>query len=253
MTAADTAPVIVEPGLTEALSDLVKPRDGRIADVWLGSSRGPDGSTRTTISWEPTDRSEAKSAARLVIVPVRPGQEPADGEVQTITAVSAKDGEKLATFDLAPSSNTTLRFTVTDATGEVLDRWHHDLAVPDLDAPAVALSTPRFLRARSAFEIRALDRGTEPAPAATRRFRKTDRVIVDVECYAGDQAATVTAQLLNGRGDRLTDLNPSQAPNGRARFTLPLASVALGTYVLRLQAHVGEHQVFQRSAFQVVP
>jgi hypothetical protein len=189
----------------------------------------------------------------LLVVPVRPGQEPSEGQVQTINAVSARDGSKVASFDLAPSSTTTLRFTVTDASGEILDRWHHDVAVPDLDAAPVALSTPRFLRARSAFEIRALDRGAEPAPAATRRFRKTDRVIVDVECYAGDLSARVTAQLLNGRGERLTDLDPSQTENGRARFTLPLANVALGTYVLRLQAHAGEHEVFQRSAFQVVP
>jgi VWFA-related protein len=250
---ADATPVVKEPGLTQALTDLAAPKGGRIADVWLGSSRGPDGTTRVTISWEPTDRSDARSAANLFIVPVRPGQDPLESETQAISAVSAKGGEKVATLDLAPATAATLRFTVKDAAGEVLDQWHHDVTVPNLAAAPVSLSTPRFLRARSAFEIRALDRGTDPAPAATRRFRKTDRVIVDVECYAGGQQATITAQLLNGRGDRLTDLDAAQGSNGSARFTLPLANVAVGTYVIRLQAHLGDHEVFQRSAFQVVP
>jgi VWFA-related protein len=249
----DEEPVATEPGMTEALTDLVEPKEGRVADVWLGSSRGPEGATRVTISWEPTDRTEAKNAARLLVAPVKPGETPSERDTQTIASVSAKDGAKIATFDLLPASAMTLRFTVQDAAGEVLDEWRQDLDVPNLGADPIALSTPRFLRAQSAFEMRALDRGSDPAPAATRRFRKTDRVLVDVECYADGQHATVTAQLLNGRGDRLTDLNPTVASDGRTRFTLPLSSVAPGTYVLRLQAHAGEHEIFQRSAFRVVP
>jgi VWFA-related protein len=248
----DVAIAPAEPGLVEALTDLVEPKDGRSIDVWLGASRGPEGGTRVAVSWEPTEKDGAKEASRLVVVPVRNGGGPVASETRTIAAVSARDGETLATFDLEPETTTTLRFTAEGADGAVIDQWHQGVNVPKLTGAPVALSTPRFLRARSAFEARALERGAIPAPTASRRFRKTDRVVVDVECYADGQA-TVTAQLLNGRGDRLADLAGSAGANGQTRFTLPLSSVAPGTYVLRLQARNGDHDAYQRSAFRVVP
>lgn len=238
-----------EPGLVEALTDLVEPKDGRQVDVWLGVSRGSGSATRVMVSWEPTERSQG--AARLVIVPLR-GGEPVDSAARTIAAVSAAEGEKLAVFDLEPATRTTLRFTAHASDGEVIDQWHQRVDVPELTG-TVALSTPRFLRARSAFEARAFDRGQEPPPAASRRFRKTDRVVVEIDCYAGAEAAAITAQLLNGRGQPLTELQPSAAAGGRLRFTLPLSSVPPGTYVLRLGARVGGRDVYQRSAFRVVP
>ena len=252
MTAEADRPA-AEPGLAEALTDLVEPKDGRIVDVWLGASRGPGGSTRLTVSWEPAERSSLSApTARLVIEPVGEGSE-ADGPTRTIAPVSAPDGERQATFDLTPGARTTLRFTAESAEGAVVDQWHQGVDVPKLTGAPVALGTPRFLRARSAFEARALARGEEPPPTASRRFRKTDRVVVDVETYAEGDAATLTAFLLNGRGERLTQLDASPLGNGRARFVLPLSSVALGTYVLRLQARAGEHDAYQRSAFRVVP
>jgi hypothetical protein len=250
---ADAAPTPTEPGLVEALTDLVEPKDGRSVDVWLGASRGPDGATRLAVSWEPTERAAAQGAARLVVGPVRAGGEPAEADTRTIAAVSASEGERVATFDLPPETKTTLLFTARSASGDIVDQWRQGVEVPRLTGSPVALSTPRFLRARSAFEARALDRGVEPPPTASRRFRKTDRVIVDVECYADGDAATVTAQLLNGRGERLVDLTGPASSNGRSRFTLPLSMVAPGTYVLRLQARAGDHDTYQRSAFRVVP
>jgi VWFA-related protein len=248
----DVAAAPAEPGLVEALTDLVEPKDGRSIDVWLGASRGPTGGTRVAVSWEPTERNGAQETTRLIVVPVRGGGDPHVSETRTIAAVSARTGETLATFDLEPDTKTTLRFTAEGADGAVIDQWHQGVAVPKLTGAPVALSTPRFLRARSAFEARALERGAIPSPTASRRFRKTDRVVVDVECYADGQAV-VTAQLLNGRGDRLTDLAASAGTSGYTRFTLPLSSVAPGTYVLRLQARAGDHDAYQRSAFRVVP
>jgi VWFA-related protein len=241
-----------EPGLVEALTDLVEPKDGRSIDVWLGASRGPEDTTRVVISWEPTERFSAQRPVRVAIVPVR-GGEIDESKARTIAAVSARDGERTATFDLDPATTTTLRLTAEAADGSVIDQWHHTVAVPRLTGSPVALSTPRFLRARSAFEARAWSGGLEPPPTASRRFRKTDRVVVDVDCYAESGGAVVTAQLLNGRGDRLADLDTASVSNGRARVTLPLSSVAPGTYVLRLQARAGEYDAYQRSAFRVVP
>jgi hypothetical protein len=135
----------------------------------------------------------------------------------------------------------------------VLDQWHESVQVPALAGAPVALATPRFLRARSAYEARAIARGEEPPPAASRRFRKTDRVIVDVECYGSPEGGALTVELLNGRGERLTSLEVPPVADGRTRFPLPLSSVAPGTYVLRLTARAGGHHAAARSAFQVVP
>jgi VWFA-related protein len=241
-----------EPGLVEALTDLVEPKDGRTIDVWLGASRGPEGSTRVVVSWEPTERLAEKRPVRVAIVPVR-GGDVDEAQTRMIAAVSSRDGDRTAAFDLDPATTMTLRFTAEGADGAVIDQWHQTVAVPRLTGSPVALSTPRFLRARSAFEARAWSGGMEPPPTASRRFRKTDRVVVDVDCYAESAGAVVTAQLLNGRGERLTDLDAASVSDGRARVTLPLSSVAPGTYVLRLQARAGDHDAYQRSAFRVVP
>jgi VWFA-related protein len=248
----DAARAPSEPGLVEALTDLVEPKDGRSVAVWLGASKGPDGQTRLTVSWEPGERPAAKQPVRLVVVPRR-GEDPLDAQSRSIAAGAAAVGERIAIFDLDPVDTLTLRFTAYAADATVIDQWDQDVKLPELVSPPVALSTPRFLRARSAFEARALDGGTEPPPAASRRFRKTDRVVVDVEGYGVDEPVVVTAQLLNGRGERLADLSASTAPFGRTRFTLPLTSVAPGTYVVRLYARAGEHAAYQRAAFRVVP
>jgi hypothetical protein len=147
-----------------------------------------------------------------------------------------------------------LRLTAETADGRIVDQWDQAIPVPRFDDGAVALSTPRFLRARSAFEAQAMRAGQDPPPAASRQFRPTDRVIVEVECYAPhDAALTLSARLLNGKGEALTELTIPPPVDGRSRFALPLSSLAPSTYVLRLDARSGERDVQQRSAFRVVP
>jgi VWFA-related protein len=239
-----------EPGLVEALTDLVEPKDGRSASVWIGASKASNGMTTISMSWEPSERTEGAPPARLVIAPIRDGGV-ADG-ARSVAPVSAAEDERTAAFDVKAGTMAEWRFTVLAPDGEVVDQWRERLQIPDLSGPPVALSTPRFLRARSAFEARALDGGVAPPPAASRQFRKTDRVVVEVEWYAEREPA-LTAQLLNGRGDRLSELNVSRRENGRARVLLPLSSMAAGTYLLRLQARSGDHETYQRCAFRVVP
>ena len=245
--AAPAAPA--DPGLIEALTDLATPRGGRLVDVWLGASRGEAGLTRMTVAWEPADRPGARAPARLVVGRIRGSGDIAQADMRTLSAGTSH--ASVGAFDLE-AGTTTLRFTAEADDGGVLDQWHQAVDVPRFEGAPLALGTPRFLRARTAFEARAMARGEEPAPAASRRFRKTDRVVVDVECYAPG-AATLTAELLNSRGDRLTTLDVPPVAHGRTRVTLPLASVAPGTYVLRLQASAGEHHIAHRSAFRVIP
>jgi hypothetical protein len=160
----------------------------------------------------------------------------------------------VATFDVAGGGDLLLRLTAEAADGSIVDQWDQALHVPAFGGQAVGLSTPRFLRARSAFEAQAMRAGQDPPPAASRQFRPTDRVTIEVECYApSDAALTLSAQLLNGKGEALTALTIPAPVDGKSRFTLPLSSLAPSTYVLRLDARAGDRDVQQRSAFRVVP
>ena len=111
--------------------------------------------------------------------------------------------------------------------------------------------------------------GVNPVPAASKRFRVTDRVQVEIDCYvAGDVRPDLAAHLLNARGEPLMALTVVPVPNDAAtndpggvirpgtlgvRVALPLSSLAVGTYVLRLDARLGDRSVQERSAFRIVP
>jgi VWFA-related protein len=240
-----------EPGLPEALSELVEPLGGRAVDVWIGASRGPGALTRLTVSWEPTGRTP-KRPVRLIVDRVL---DAGRGSPDTRSIASGQDAsvDTTATFDLESTTEVVLRLTAKAADGAVIDKWDQTIIVPALDGQMLALSTPRFLRARSAFEAHAM-RDQDPTPAASRRFRVTDRVVVEVEGYGGgDPSPTVVARLLNAKGQPLMELPAPRAEAGKARFTLPLSSLAPSTYVLRIEAQSGGDTVQQRTAFQVVP
>jgi VWFA-related protein len=239
-----------EPGLSEALSELVEPLGGRAVDVWIGASRGPNALTRLTVSWEPTGRTMPKRPSRLTIERVL---DAGRGSVETRSIASGQDAsaETTTTFDVEAATEIVLRLTAEAADGSVIDKWDQTMTVPALDGRMLALGTPRFLRARSAFEAHAM-REHDPTPAASRRFRVTDRVVVEVECY-GDQSSTTSARLLNAKGQALMELMALRVAAGKARFPLPLSSLAPSTYVLRIDAQSGTESVQHRTAFRIVP
>ena len=77
------------------------------------------------------------------------------------------------------------------------------------------LSTPKVWFARNAREFTALTSGAPPAPTAVREFRRTDRLLVRLDAYAPASApTTVTAQLLNQQGTKMTDI-PVDGARGR--------------------------------------
>jgi len=243
-----------EPGLADALSALSDPKSSRPVDVWIGASRGPDAKTRVAITWEPSVTASAKRAERLAVERLRGNGSTAVSEEKHVIATGGGAAPAGAFFDVSADDRLVLRFTAETGDGVVVDQWDQSVEVPAFETQALALSTPRFLRARSAFEAQAMRSGTDPAPAASRQFRPTDRVLVEIECYSPpDAPATVTARLLNGRGERLAELAVPPPVAGKTRVTLPLSSLAPSTYVLRLDATSGGRDVQQRSAFRVVP
>jgi VWFA-related protein len=241
----------VAPGVMNALSNMVTPRTGRTAEVWVGYSRGAGALTTVTVTWEPAAQMGAGAAAAARIDVERLNADgTADGPAQSVPRKDAVTTPAAAKFQLSPGKNV-LRFTSFDSHGEVLDRWPEDVAVPAMNG-ALALATPRFFLARSAFELRALQTAPDPAPAATRRVRKTDRLLVELE-YSAAGNTELVAELLNQKGDSLVTL-PVPAPvNDKARFELPLQSLAPAVYVLKIQLRNGDKAVEQFAPFRVVP
>jgi len=244
------------PGLLDSLSELAESKRGRSVDTWVGFSRGDTDRTRVIVTWEPavSTGSGAAPVAQLEVEPLETDEGPAIAEPRSIANAHARErGPTVATFDLVPG-RATLRFTARDAGGTVLDRWSEPVTLPPLADEALALATPRFLRARSAFEYRALTSAPDSAPEASRRFRPTDRVLVEIVCYhAGPETADVAAQLLNAGGQTVIALAIPALVEGRARIEIPVASLAQGTYVFRVQARAGERRAEQLAAFRIVP
>ncbi|MBI4263379.1 MAG: VWA domain-containing protein [Acidobacteria bacterium] len=248
-------PTPAEPGLADALAALATPVTGRAADVWIGATRGPESTTRLTVSWDPADAADVSRPARLTVEPLDSATQEPIGDLQSIlnAAAVSSDSPSAATFHLRPGTSFLLRFSALAADGEILERWTKPVTVPALGGGGLVMGTPRVFRAQTAFEARALAAGTDRAPSATRRFRTTDRVVVEVECYAaGADTPSVAAHLLNGKGETLVELPVPPVSGGKTRLTLPISSLAPSTYVLRLTASAGDSEIQQRVAFQVV-
>ena len=251
--AATVGPAVA--GLDAALEELHQPVSGALVDVWVGATRGADGQNRLTVVWEATARATQPAAAptSLEVEPLDPVDGAALTEPATITPSSgAGRSSAAASFDVGPGP-VQLRFTLKDHKGDTLDRWARPWN-PPTQAGALSLATPRFLRARSAFEYRALEGDPSPTPSATRRFDRTDRVLVDIEAYGSGQAERViTAELLNQAGDKLRDLPVPVPIDGRTRIVIPVQSLAPSRYVLRVQATSGEQTARHLEAFRVGP
>jgi hypothetical protein len=157
-----------------------------------------------------------------------------------------------ARFALSPGK-ALLRFTSYDAQGEVLDRWPEDLTVPAIAKDPLALATPRFYVARSAFELRRLREATDASPSASRRLRKTDRLLVELEYYSAGATPELVTELLNQKGESLVTLPVPAATDNKTRFELPLQSLAPAVYVLRVRARTPDRQVEQHEPFRIVP
>jgi hypothetical protein len=118
---------------------------------------------------------------------------------------------------------------------------------------ALVLATPRFFLARSAFELRAVQSTQDLAPAATRRVRKTDRLVVEIEYYSSAGTPELGAELLNQKGDSLVTLPLPEPTSNKSRFEIPLQSLAAAVYVLKVTAQTADKDAQQFVPFRIVP
>jgi hypothetical protein len=166
----------------------------------------------------------------------------------TTSAASPTREPSQVTFDVDPG-RLQLNISVEGGAARVIDTATSEVSVPDLTAPQVALSTPRVLRARNAFEYRGLVANPDSVPTASRDFRRTDRLLIRFESYGpGQTSPAVTARLLNRTGQIMAELPVVVSSGAERQIDLPLASMAPGEYLIEITAKEGE-----ASTTEVVP
>jgi VWFA-related protein len=252
--AAAAASKVVEPNLAATLKTLSESVSSkRLVETWVGASRSAEGRTQITVTWDPTDVVQAAAIAGLEAeVLSEPGGKPIQPAQDLPAMMAGKSIRTKAVFVLEPRA-ALLGFRVRSLDGTIVDHWTQPLTVPDFAAPALALSTAEFYRARSFTEFRALQAAKDPVPSALRQFNHSERVLVAVECYGlkGAEAPVVEVQLLTTEGRELTALPSPPLENGRTRFELPVGSLGAGAYVLRVRGRTGTNTTEQLIAFRV--
>jgi VWFA-related protein len=247
-------PPPADPRLAGALATLVEPDEDRTVDIWVGTEYlGPD-QVLTRVVWEAAPRGIDTSGSPPASVEVEPvtrtGASLAPAQRLGTNVAETTTAPPIAEFRLQPGAQA-LRLTVRDARGETIDRWTQSLSIPAPESTVVFLGTPMVFRTRTAAEFRALRLQATPVPTASRRFRRTDRLRVDVPLGPAEITADVVARLTNSQGQVLTTLPVSRGDGGPARIDLPLASLAPSTYTIRIEARVGDTVAAQVVAFTV--
>ena len=250
--AAEAAAAPVNVAFTNALSSLSSSMNTRSVALWTGFSRGSDDRTRLTFTWEPAAPAATPAADR----PARLEIEPVDEAGKPLTpsqVIGGGPGElpMMAHFQLPPGRHR-FRFTSLSSAGDVVDRWIQAQVVPDLDKPPLVLATPRLLRARNMIELRAIEANPNASPTAATRFGPMDRLLIEIECHSRtEEVPQLKVELLNGGGLLLRPLEAPPIERGKLRMPLPVASLANGTYVLKVTALLGDHLAEQYVAFRV--
>jgi VWFA-related protein len=246
-TPMPTAPADV----TNALGRIAPSPVARVMDWWVGFEQGENGATRATFTWEPLDQiATAKRAPQRVAVSI--GETADDAHVAVAAPQDqAARGPWQVLFD-APPGRHKLRVRALASDGALVDEWSEDIVVPDLAGAEPVIGPLRVYRASTAAAWRAVVTGPgEIAPIASRRLRRTDRVLVTIPLSAGATDAELSAELLTTQGKRLVALPVSRASAGPPRVELPVANLAQAEYVLRVAA--GKSSGTQALAFSVVP
>ncbi len=238
--------------VSKALAAIAPLTNRRYVRTWIGNDKGEAGKTRLTFVWEPlppTPGMKRDEPRRVTVLATSPaGEIIYRGRVPSELASPGSGGS--VSFD-APPGALDVRLTIEgDGTG-TLDVEDRDVEVPDLSAPEVIITTPKVWAARTAREFTALSSGTAPPPTLTREFRRTERLLIRFDALApGGTPPTVTAQLLNQQGTKMSDV--PVAAGAPFSIDLPLANLAAGQYLLEVTAAAeGQKPVSELIAFRV--
>ena len=200
---------------------------------WIGMSRGPDGLTSVTVTWESGATPPRNQRVASILVKATAN----DGTVLFETRIGAGDADRF-TFN-APPGFVALEMAIQTGSGAPLDTDYRGISVPNLQVTRPTFATPQVLRTRTARDFVALSQNTDAVPVASRTFSRTERLLIRVPVYGpGSSSPSVTARLLNRRGIPMRQLEEIAAslPAGTVQFDLPLASLAPDEYRVELTA-----------------
>ena len=258
------------PAVTAALNAIAEPERGRPARFWIGTSRGENGQTRVTFTWQgipPAPGAPAEpgsQAARVALTATTPdgrglfkGRVPEDGDgaaatttTTTTAAATALPGGS-ASFE-APPGQVQLRIGIEGSRGQLLDAVTRELTLPDFTRVQVAFATPRVFSGRTVKDLATIRANPAAVPTPDREFSRTDRLLVRTEAYApGNVTPAVTARLLNRAGSRMADLPVQAAQGGGTDLELPLSSLPTGDYLIELSAKTDAGTAQELIAFKV--
>jgi len=251
--AAEASARTLEPRVAGALDTLAQRQPGkRPVDVWVGMSKGAEGRTRVVVAWDPAEPAASGRVGSLDVAVVTAPAASAVPLTSPAAAGSGRPARVAASFEVAPGPFS-LKYTARAEDQSTLDTWTQSLTAPDWEASALAISTPRLFLAQSLPELRAIRASPDPPPSAARQFRRSDRVLVAVECYTprpGD-APRIEAHVLTRDGKELTALPVPALEAGSVVFELPVGSLGQGTYILRIRATLGAEKVEDMTAIVV--
>jgi len=200
---------------------------------WIGMSRGPDGMTRVTVTWE----SGATPPRNLRVASILVKAMANDGTVLFEERIGAGDVDR-ATFNAGPGY-VVLEMAIQSSSGAELDTDYRGISVPNLQVTRPTFATPQVLRTRTARAFVEMSQNLDAVPVASRTFSRTERLLIRVPTYGpGDSSPVVTARLLNRRGipKRQLQVVDAPLPPGTIQFDLPLASLAPDEYRVELAA-----------------
>jgi VWFA-related protein len=200
---------------------------------WIGMTKGDDGLTRVTVTWEPGDDPPRNQRVGMITLKAMNR----DGELLFEHRIGPGDTDRAA-FDAAPGL-IAIEMAIETSSGTPLDTDYRAVTVPNLDVSKPTFATPQMLRTSTARQFDDVSRDPEAIASASRTFSRRERLLVRVPAYAaGDTPPVVTARLLNRRGAVMRDLSAVAAPlpPGIVQFDLPLASLAPEEYRIELTA-----------------
>jgi VWFA-related protein len=255
--------------ISKALMSLSEPVGGRPARFWIGTTRGENGMSRVTLTWEPNEipatDTRTQPAARVALTAVSPegrplyrGRIPEEAAQPAAAASSAGTGSAATvarggsvTFEVPPGQ-LQMRLTVEGDGGQVVDSTTREITVPDYTRVQVTLGTPRLYRARTVRELQALRADAAAVPVADREFSRSERLLVRVDAFApGGLVPEVTAKLMNRSGAAMSDLPLQPGVGGSFESELPLSALAAGEYLIEFTAKAPSGTTQDTIAFRV--
>jgi hypothetical protein len=254
------------PAVAAALNSIAEPERGRPARFWIGTSRGENGMTRVTFTWQAVaaasgaQASANDQAARILLVASTPdgrglfkGRTPDEAAAAAPAAAAGTTPAPVGgtvSFD-APPGQAQLRIVIEGVKGQVIDSVTRELTLPDFTRVQVSLATARVFRGRTVRDLANIRANPAAPPTADREFSRTDRLLVRTEAYApGGAVPAMTARLLNRSGAKMADL-PVQAQGSAGEVELPLSALPVGDYLIEVNAKTETGAAQELVAFKV--